>query len=189
VDHREIIHLAFRALLGPLAWVERCLAASSVEQAARLSARFDPDVAIVSMARGHRIARQISAVILTYQPTAKVLLMVDFGEVTAAELKEAAAQGFIPQDWEGQRIAETIRRLAAGTPPLGPREERRLGLSARQHEILVRVATGATNPEIAAALHLSRETIKDELSKIYRKLGVRNRVEAAAFAERIGIRH
>jgi DNA-binding NarL/FixJ family response regulator len=154
VDHRELLQLGFRSLLGPLAWVERCLAARSLEQASELAA-----------------------------------LMVDFGEVTTAEVKEAAAHGFIPKDWEGQRIVETIRRLTAGEQLPAAADEPRLGLSARQHEILVRVAAGATNPEIAAAHDLSRETVKDELSKIYRKLGVRNRVEAAAFAERIGIRH
>jgi ATP/maltotriose-dependent transcriptional regulator MalT len=49
------------------------------------------------------------------------------------------------------------------------------------------MAAGSTNPEIAKALHLSKHTVKEHTSSVYRKLGVRNRTEAVQRAERLGL--
>ena len=62
-----------------------------------------------------------------------------------------------------------------------------LGLSERERAVLELMASGATNPEIAGVLHLSRHTIKEHSSSLYRKLGVRNRTEAVQRAQRIGL--
>lgn len=53
------------------------------------------------------------------------------------------------------------------------------GLSAREQEVLALLCTGATNREIAAALHVGLETVKKHARSLYRKLGARNRTEAA----------
>jgi len=53
--------------------------------------------------------------------------------------------------------------------------------------VLELMASGSTNPEIASELHLSRHTIKEHTSSLYRKLGVRNRTEAVQRAQRIGL--
>jgi DNA-binding CsgD family transcriptional regulator len=58
----------------------------------------------------------------------------------------------------------------------------RLGLSPREAEILVSTAAGATNPAIAALLHLSPRTVQTHLERVYRKLGVQTRTAAAARA-------
>jgi DNA-binding NarL/FixJ family response regulator len=55
-------------------------------------------------------------------------------------------------------------------------------LSAREREVLLLLTTGATNREIAEALHVSAETVKKHAAALYRKLGVRNRTEAAQLA-------
>ncbi len=62
-----------------------------------------------------------------------------------------------------------------------------LGLSDRERSVLALMASGATNPEIAAELHLSKHTIKEHTSAVYRKLGVRNRTEAVDRAQRLGL--
>ena len=62
-----------------------------------------------------------------------------------------------------------------------------LGLSERERAVLELMASGSTNPEIAGELHLSRHTIKEHTSSLYRKLGVRNRTEAVQRAQRIGL--
>jgi len=60
-------------------------------------------------------------------------------------------------------------------------------LSSREQEVLDLVAGGATNREIAAALHLSPHTVKEYTSALYRKLDVRNRAEAVQRAQRMGL--
>ena len=62
-----------------------------------------------------------------------------------------------------------------------------LGLSDRERAVLELMASGATNPEIGEALHLSRHTVKEHSSSVYRKLGVRNRTEAVQRAQRLGL--
>jgi ATP/maltotriose-dependent transcriptional regulator MalT len=60
-------------------------------------------------------------------------------------------------------------------------------LSDRERTVLELMASGATNPEIAEQLHLSRHTVKEHTSAVYRKLGVRNRTEAVQRAQRLGL--
>jgi two-component system response regulator DesR len=69
-----------------------------------------------------------------------------------------------------------------------PEEERnRPALSEREQQVLALVAAGATNREIATELHLSPYTVKEYASGLYRKLDVRNRVEAVLRAEKLGL--
>ena len=62
-----------------------------------------------------------------------------------------------------------------------------LGLSDRERSVLELMASGSTNPEIAATLHLSKHTVKEHTSAVYRKLGVRNRTEAVQRGQRLGL--
>jgi ATP/maltotriose-dependent transcriptional regulator MalT len=62
-----------------------------------------------------------------------------------------------------------------------------MGLSERERTVLELLAGGATNPEIADSLHLSKHTVKEHTSAVYRKLGVRNRTEAVRRAQRLGL--
>jgi ATP/maltotriose-dependent transcriptional regulator MalT len=70
-----------------------------------------------------------------------------------------------------------------------PRHDRHgaLGLSDRERAVLELMASGATNPEIAENLHLSKHTVKEHTSSLYRKLGVRNRTEAVQRGQRLGL--
>ena len=70
--------------------------------------------------------------------------------------------------------------------PAAPAASGALTLSGREREVLERIAGGATNREIALALHLSPHTVKEHTSALYRKLDVRNRAEAVQKAQRRG---
>jgi ATP/maltotriose-dependent transcriptional regulator MalT len=62
-----------------------------------------------------------------------------------------------------------------------------MGLSPRELEVLQLIGAGSSNPEIGESLHLSRHTVKEHTSSVYRKLGVRNRTEAVQVAQRLGL--
>ncbi len=104
-------------------------------------------------------------------------------------------------------IAEQLKRMSQGEPPLSPsiarrvishfasqtqRQERpqnipHVALTDRENEVLLRVAKGFTLPEIGVQLNLSRHTIADYVKQIYRKLNVSSRAEAALEAQRLGL--
>jgi two-component system response regulator DesR len=78
--------------------------------------------------------------------------------------------------------------VGKGMTVFAPRSEALpASLSPREREVLALIARGATNKEIAERLYLSPHTVKDHTSSLYRKLGVRNRAEAAQRAERLGL--
>ena len=63
----------------------------------------------------------------------------------------------------------------------------RLGLTAREAEVLALVASGSSNRQLGAALYISEKTASVHVSNILRKLGVTSRVDAAAIAQRLGV--
>jgi DNA-binding NarL/FixJ family response regulator len=109
-----------------------------------------------------------------------------------AQARAAGARGFISKQLSGDEIADALVRVAHGEiviattaspravrPDLDwPGKER--GLTERESQVIVLAAEGLSNPEIATALYLSPHTVKGYISQALRKLGLRNRVEAAA---------
>ncbi|WP_239395629.1 response regulator transcription factor, partial [Frankia sp. CiP3] len=106
--------------------------------------------------------------------------------------------GIVVKDTERTDLVDAIRRVAAGErvifSDLGQdglllvnRKLREHGLTRREYDILRHVAMGETNPEIASALGLTRNTVKTYLQRTLEKLGARNRVEALSRANQLGI--
>ena len=78
--------------------------------------------------------------------------------------------------------------MAAGESVFGGRPDKpEAPLTSREREVLTLMARGSTNREIADALHLSPHTVKEHTVSLYRTLEVRNRAEAVARAERLGL--
>ena len=85
-------------------------------------------------------------------------------------------------------IARAVQKVSEGLTVFPPAADGSASpLSSREQEVLDLVAGGATNREIAAALHLSPHTVKEYTSALYRKLDVRNRAEAVQRAQRMGL--
>jgi DNA-binding NarL/FixJ family response regulator len=121
---------------------------------------------------------------------------LELGPDLISEGRAAGASAFISKALTGRDIVDALVRAAAGEAVIaalpGPRPAspeldwpaRSDGLTERESQMLVLLAEGLSNREIAAALFLSPETVKSYLSKTFQKLGVRNRVEAAAYVHR-----
>jgi DNA-binding NarL/FixJ family response regulator len=112
---------------------------------------------------------------------------------------QAGARGYVVKDVERFSLKESIRAVFRGQAVLAPQVaghviersrqqsgSRRSALSASQVAILRLISRGHSNREIAAEVHLSENTVKTHVQEIFRKLGVRNRVEAAILAGKSG---
>jgi DNA-binding NarL/FixJ family response regulator len=131
-----------------------------------------------------------------HPPEVIVLTTFDADENVLRALR-AGASGFLLKDSPPGQIAEAIRRVAAGDPILSPKITRRLmdragaqerarlalrTLSPREHEVVLAIARGRTNAEIAAELYMSVPTVKAHITHILTKLQLGNRTQIALLA-------
>lgn len=188
VDDHAVVHWGFRLMLTQQPWVERCLTASNAAEAVELARRYRPHVAVVDLFIGEESGAQVCERLRATDPSVRVLLCSGAGEISASAARAAGASGFAYKDWPASKIAAAVRHVGLGGMVF-ERQDRTsvLGLSDREREVLGLMAAGSTNPEIAAALHLSPHTIKEHTSSLYRKLEVRNRTEAVQKAQRLGL--
>ena len=127
---------------------------------------------------------------------AVAIFAIDFDERLQAEARRAGVSGFISKALPGPEIVDAIVAVARGsevvartaTPlPAHPGLNwpgKAAGLTERESQVLVLVAEGLTNREIADQIHLSAETVKSYLAQVFGKLGFRNRVEASGYVYR-----
>ncbi len=188
VDDHEVVHWGFRLMLSQQPWVERCVSATTGEEALALASRYRPHVALVDLFIGEESGAEICERLRAAEPSTRVLLFSGAGEISPHAARAAGAAGFAYKDWSARKIASAVRAVGLGQsvfehhdPPAA------LGLSERERTVLELMASGSTNPEIAAELHLSKHTVKEHTSSLYRKLGVRNRTEAVQRAQRLGL--
>jgi DNA-binding NarL/FixJ family response regulator len=188
VDDHDVVHWGFRLMLSNEPWVERSLSARSGEEAYALAERYKPDVALVDLFLGEESGPEVCQQLRERSPDTKVLLISGAGRISPGAAKAAGASGFIPKDWGAHDIARAVRMVGLGMTVFQPQiDDAAASLSPREREVLDLIARGATNREIAAALHLSPHTIHEHTSSLYRKLGARNRADAVQRAHRAGL--
>jgi DNA-binding NarL/FixJ family response regulator len=187
LEHHAVARLGFGLLLRAQPWVERCLLSGDRDEAAAIARRAKPDVAIVDVTDAGPFLGSFVAPLRQAHPGMALLLSTRDSSPSAAgaPLPPGVAWLLTP----GLSVEAVLRsvRLALTEAPPQPAQPLRqttpeLELSGREREVLAFLSTGATNREIAAELHVSSETVKKHAAALYRKLGVRNRTEAAQFA-------
>lgn len=189
IDAHGPSRVGLGALLEEQPWIERCLLASGSEESVALTRRHRPDVAILDISQTGPFAGSITAAIRAAHPGVQILLTSRCRTSPGAPLPALGAVGFLPAGVSPEDVIESVRAAVLTGEPLdlpviGPAVDG-LDLSEREREILMLLATGATNREIGERLHLGPDSIKKSASVLYRKLGVRNRTEAARQAERV----
>ncbi|HEU0023354.1 MAG TPA: response regulator transcription factor [Thermoleophilaceae bacterium] len=188
VDDHDVVHWGFRLLLTEQPWVERCLTATSVDEALDLVRRYEPHVALVDLFLGERSGAELCEAIRREFPSTRVLLISGAGWISPQAARAAGASGFVSKDWPADDVAMAVLTVGRGQTVFATREEQPTALlSEREREVLALMASGRTNKEIADRLYLSPHTVKEHTSALYRKLGVRNRTEAVLRAERLGL--
>ena len=188
VDDHDVVHWGFRLLLTEQPWVERCLSASSFDEALEMARRYEPHVVLIDLFLGERSGAELCEALTAELPATRVLLISGAGWISPQAAKAAGASGFVSKDWTADDVAAAVRMVGKGMTVFAPRvEQPSVPLSEREREVLALMAKGATNREIAARLYLSPHTVKEHTSALYKKLKARNRAEAVQRAERLGL--
>jgi DNA-binding NarL/FixJ family response regulator len=188
VDDHDVVHWGFRLMLTQEPWVKRCVSAHTGRQAVAMAKRYRPHVALVDLFIGEESGAEVCELLRATEPNIRVLLFSGAGEISPSAARAAGASGFAYKDWPASKIAGAVRLVGMGKTMFEHHDRRgALGLSDREREVLELMAGGSTNPEIGEQLHLSKHTVKEHTSGVYKKLGVRNRTEAVQRAQRLGL--
>lgn len=159
-----------------------------------------PDVVLLDLRLPDMLGSEVVQALRREAPQVRVILFTAYPDHAAVDAAlTAGAQAVAVKDTERKDLVDIIRRVVAGERIIAgetaagsssavlTRKLREHGLTRREYDILRRVAMGETNPEIAAALGLTRNTVKTYLQRALEKLGARNRVEALSRANQLGI--
>ena len=202
-DDQELVRTGLRMILDAQPDIEVVGEAADGREAVALARELRPDVCLfdVRMPEMDGIeATRLPAVSGADDPMAIVIITTfDLDEYVHGALK-AGARGFLLKDAGPQLLVQAIHAAANGDALIAPNVTARLlaafsgsladappaqpsePLTAREEEVLARVATGRTNAEIADELFISLSTTKTHLASLMSKLGARNRVELAMWA-------
>jgi DNA-binding NarL/FixJ family response regulator len=172
--------------------------AASGEEALSLCNRVQADIALVDLMLPSMSGIETIQALRKMAPSLRCMALTSFGDpmLVAAVLK-AGAVSFLHKDISGNELADTIRCVYAGQMVLAARAELTMvdfvskdvvnndtELSEREFRVLEMISTGLTNGEIAYRLHLKPSTIKTYVKRIFVKLKVNSRAEAASVAAR-----
>ena len=205
VDDHEVVREGLRSLLNRREGINVVGEAGTVGTAVEEAARLRPDVVIMDVRLPDGSGVEACREIRQENPDAKVIMLTSYADdeaVFASIL--AGAAGYLLKQTRGQALAEAIEAVAQGGSLLDPavtqkvlERVRSLGgrrpddslasLSDQEQKILLLIAEGKTNKEIAEEIFLSDKTVKNYVSSILSKLNLRRRAEAAAFIARKGL--
>ena len=208
VDDQALVRGGFRSILEGQADIDVVGEAEDGAQAVELARDLDPDVVLmdIRMPRLDGIAATRMLLDETVdRPRVLVLTTFDHDEYVYEALR-AGASGFLLKSAPPRELAGAIRTVAGGDALLAPDITRRLiqdyvrrpppspgpaqafgTLTPRETEVLTLIARGRSNGEIAAELYLSEPTVKTHVTRVFAKLGVRDRVQAVVLAYEAGL--
>ena len=196
VDDHELIRMAIQQFLANQPDLEVVGTATDGATAIRLSTELKPDVILMDLAMpevdGVEATRQITALL----PDTRVLVLTSFSDrERILDAIDAGAVGYLLKDAAPDELLSGIRAAARGESPLSPKaaqallaaRKERLGLSPREMDVLILVAQGLANKQIAQRLGISEKTVKAHLVSVFQRIGVSDRTQAAVWAYRRGL--
>ncbi|SDJ85720.1 two component transcriptional regulator, LuxR family [Lentzea albidocapillata subsp. violacea] len=207
VDDQEMVREGFSALLDAQDDIEVVGAAGNGVQGVALARTVRPDVVLMDIRMPEMDGLTATRLLLGGSDDLKVLVLTTFDlDDYVYEALQAGASGFLLKHAPARELLNAVRVVAAGEALLAPSITKRLiedfvrsrrservrpaqlsVLTERETEILVLVAQGLSNTEIAAHLVLAEQTVKTHVSRVLTKLGLRDRAQAVIAAYESGL--
>jgi DNA-binding NarL/FixJ family response regulator len=209
VDDQELVRAGFAMVIGTQPDMEIVGQAGNGAEAVEQLQHIEADVVIMDV-RMPKLDGVAATKIITERspelPRVIVLTTFDLDEHAFAALRAGAA-GFLLKDTPPERLLEAIRTVHAGDSVIAPSTTKRLverfvdevpdpvqhetavtaGLTEREREVLLEIANGLSNSEIAAKFYVSEATVKTHVGRILAKTGLRDRVALVVLAYRTGL--
>jgi len=201
VDDHEVVRQGLKALLESRGGIEVVGEAGTATEGVRRVGFDSPDVVVMDVRLPDGSGVDACRDIRSRFPDVQVLMLTSYADeeaLVAAIL--AGAAGYVLKRIDGDELIRSVERVAAGESLLDPEMTERLftrirdgshddprlaRLSPQEHRILEMIAEGKTNREIADHLYLAEKTVKNYVSNLLRKLEMKRRSEAAAYAARV----
>jgi DNA-binding NarL/FixJ family response regulator len=215
-DDQALLRKGFRMILEAEDDFSVIGEAADGAAAVRLVELYQPDVVLMDVRMPTLDGIEATRAITASGSLSHVLILTTFDlDEYAFSALRAGASGFLLKDVPPQELTQAIRTIARGDAVVSPRITKRLleeyshqlpdlsgdvqggdavpavlsGLTEREREVLVAVAEGLSNVEIAERLFVSEATVKSHVGRVLAKLGLRNRVQAVVLAFQTGLVH
>jgi DNA-binding NarL/FixJ family response regulator len=209
-DDQRVVREGLSMVLGLLPGIDLVAAASDGEEAVSLAAVHAPDVVLMDLRMprldGIEAIRRLAA----EQPGVRVIALTTYADdASVLAALRAGARGYLTKDAGAEDIGAAIAAVARGEAALDPAVHHHVvsaltgdapgagaeaekpvlpdELTPREAEVLVLIAAGLTNAEIAARLVVSPATVKSHVNHIFTKADLRDRAQAVAYAYRHGL--
>ena len=196
VDDHAVVRAGLAQLVETMDEVELVGEAGDGEEAVALCAERRPDVVLMDLEMPRVDGIEATRRIRAAQPATAVVVLTSFSDRDRIlRAIDAGAAGYLLKDADPDELARAVRAAARGDAPLDPKAARALlsarttaapadSLSEREREVLLMVAEGLANKQIARRLEISEKTVKAHLTSVFRQIGVTDRTQAALWAER-----
>jgi DNA-binding NarL/FixJ family response regulator len=210
-DDQELMRMGFRMVIDSQPDLEVVGESANGREAIESTRRLAPDVILMDVRMPECDGVQATRAIVESGAASRIIILTtfDLDEYVYAALR-AGASGFLLKDVQPAELLAAIRAVASGDAVVSPRVTRRLlsqhahrlpaagspdptelvllaQLTTREREVLLEVARGSTNAEIAGRLVLSEATVKTHVGRILSKLDLRDRVQIVVFAYETGL--
>jgi DNA-binding NarL/FixJ family response regulator len=201
IDDHEVVRAGIKTMVDAQDDMDVVGEAGTVQDGIKRVGFDEPDVVVLDVRLPDGSGVEACREIRSRFPDVKVLMLTSFADeeaLMAAIL--AGASGYVLKRVKGTDLVEDIRRVGAGESLLdpdmteklfdrlrsGPRTDPLMArLSDQEHEIVVRIADGKTNKQIADEMFLAEKTVKNYVSNLLAKMGMSRRSEAAAYVARM----
>jgi DNA-binding NarL/FixJ family response regulator len=204
-DDQAVVRFGFTAMLDSQPDMTVVGAARDGNEAVQMAAELAPDVVLMDIRMPVLSGIEATRLLNRAESPPRVLVLTTFDlDDYVYDALRAGASGFLLKDATPEEILAAVRVVGAGDALLAPAVTRRLiaefagrarlvappeldRLTPREREVLLLVATGLTNAEIAGRLWLAEQTVKSHVSSVLFKLELRDRVQAVILAYEAGL--
>jgi DNA-binding NarL/FixJ family response regulator len=202
VDDQSLVRMGFRMVLDAEPDLTVVGEASDGREAVQRAAELRPDIVLMDVRMPGMDGLAATREIVAARPSSRVIVLTtfDLDEYAFGGLR-AGASGFLLKDARPAELLGAIRSVAAGDAVVSPRVTKRMlelfgsslpvttgssdstaRLTPREREILLAIAEGLSNGEIAERFFLTESTVKTHVGRVLFKLGLRDRIHAVIFA-------